>query len=166
MQRIVEDLFMDYFDLFVPCPNNKHDINLNREKFIPNPTHSRSKLAMEMYEFVGKMMGASLRTNLALPFHFPSYVWKGVAGLEVGQDDLAEVDSLFEKWLRDILECEEDMWEWSFGLEAEELLKWTCTGAHGMALTVKDDLGPVPFEKRREYVDKVIQLRSEEVREQ
>jgi len=164
MQRIVEDLFMDYFDLFVPCPNNKHEINLNREKFIPNPTHSGSNLAMEMYEFVGKVMGASLRTNLALPFHFPSYVWKGIAGLEVGQDDLAEADSLFEKWLRDILECEEEMWEWSYGSEAEELLKWTCTGADGTVLTVKDDPGPVPFQKRREYVKKVIELRSEELK--
>ena len=40
LSRIVEDLFTEStFDLFVPCPNALHDINLSKEKFIPNPKY-------------------------------------------------------------------------------------------------------------------------------
>ncbi|GMI02330.1 hypothetical protein TrVE_jg14152 [Triparma verrucosa] len=163
MQRIVEDLFCDYFDLFIGCPNNLHDINLNREKFLPNSKHIGDATAMQMYNFVGKIMGSSLRTNLALPFHFPSYVWKGFCGLKLDREDIVEVDSLFEKWLRDISECTEEMWEWSYGEEAEQVLKWTCTGAAGNELTVRDDPNPVPFALRNVYVEEVIKLRHAEL---
>ena len=70
MQRIVEDLFNGEIDLFVPCPNAKHDINLNRHLFLPNPKYARDKTALDMMEFIGKIMGVSLRTKLALPFLF------------------------------------------------------------------------------------------------
>ena len=97
---------------------------MNREKFLPNTNHIGDAMAMQMYNFVGKIMGSSLRANLGLPFHFPSYVWKGFVGLKLNREDIVEVDSLFEKWLRDISECEEDMWEWSYGEEAEQVRYW------------------------------------------
>ena len=121
MQRIVEDLFGSYFDLFISCPNAVHDVNLNREKYLPNPAYSENALALDMYEFVGKLMGVSLRTNLSLPFHFPSYIWKGLAKLEVGQEDLAAVDSLLDKWLREIEDCDEETFDWKYGDESEEV---------------------------------------------
>lgn len=43
MQRIVEDLYNDEIDLFIPCPNAQHDINLNRHIFLPNPKYAKGK---------------------------------------------------------------------------------------------------------------------------
>ena len=54
-----EDLFSDNFNLFTRVPNfAQHDANA--DTFVPNPKHTSAR-AMEMFEFVGKLMGISVR---------------------------------------------------------------------------------------------------------
>ncbi len=55
--------------------------------YIPNPRHT-SVISTAMFEFVGKLMGLSLRFKQALPFTFPSMVWKQMLGLPVDIKDL------------------------------------------------------------------------------
>lgn len=54
-----EDLFSDHFNLFVRCPNFAQHA-ANADTFLPNPAHL-SKRALDMFEFVGKLMGISVR---------------------------------------------------------------------------------------------------------
>ncbi|CAM9591597.1 unnamed protein product, partial [Scytosiphon promiscuus] len=75
MSRMVEDLFSPDLDLLIPCPNGRHAVGQNNEKFVPNPQHS-SPLALSMLRFVGRLMGLSLRTRLCLPFQLPGLIWK------------------------------------------------------------------------------------------
>ncbi|CAM9663494.1 unnamed protein product, partial [Ectocarpus fasciculatus] len=77
MSRMVEDLFSPDFDLLVPCPNGRHAVGQNNEKFVPNSQHS-SPLALCMLRFVGRLMGLSLRTRLCLPFQLPGLIWKRI----------------------------------------------------------------------------------------
>ena len=79
MSRIVEDCFSPHFNLFVLCPNGQHNLNVNTEKYVPNPC-KRSPRALEYFEFVGQMIGMSLRVQLCLPFPLPSIIWKGIIG--------------------------------------------------------------------------------------
>jgi hypothetical protein len=83
MSRIIEDLFSDTLNLLIPCPNALHGLPTNVDKFLPNPQLACCPLGLEMYEFVGKMMGISLRANLCLPFQFPSLVWRRLLGQEL-----------------------------------------------------------------------------------
>lgn len=71
--RIVDDLFSPHFDLFLLCPNGRDAQGVNTEKFVPNPRHT-SPQALQMYEFVGRLMGVVLRHKSYLPFEFPPMV--------------------------------------------------------------------------------------------
>lgn len=75
--RVVEDVFSQRFTLCVMCPNGINQDGLNMDKFVPNPKHFSSSGAsrvLPMFEFIGRLMGCSLRQKLCLPFDFPSLV--------------------------------------------------------------------------------------------
>lgn len=75
--RVVEDLFSQRFSLLVLCPNGVAQDGLNTDKYVPNPKHvtgPSASRALAMFEFIGRLMGASLRLKLCLPFDFPSLV--------------------------------------------------------------------------------------------
>ena len=149
MSRMVEDLFSDTIDLFKKAPNALHDINLNRDKFVVNPAYDvgQNHIGKGMYEFVGKLMGISLRTNLSLPFLLSSVVWKGLCGIKAGVEDLNEIDSLLVKYLEEIKICDEASFGWKFGEDAEQKLVWTCTGVCGEVMLLKGGGGEsVSFE--------------------
>ena len=162
LSRIVEDLFsVGTFDLFVPCPNGVHDINLNKEKFVPNPKYKGdcNTSATAMYEFVGKMMGVSLRTNLSLPFHFSSMVWNELVMIESAIGDLFEIDSLAVNWLKKLQGTSEDDWE-------SEGVNWECTGCAGELLRVGPAGKGVKWGDRRVFVKKVVEARMRESKSQ
>ena len=101
----VEDLFSGRdLNLFILCPNGQNEAQLvgsNTDKFLPNPRHS-SPLAMRMFEFVGKLMGISVRTKALLPFEFAPLVWKLLAGEKLTREDLKSVDVQLTERLRKI----------------------------------------------------------------
>jgi len=73
MSRVVEDLHNPQaLDLLTPCPNARHGLPTNVDKSLPNPRLAGCPLAGEMLEFVGKLMGMSLRAHLCLPFQVRS----------------------------------------------------------------------------------------------
>lgn len=112
----IDDLFSDRLDLFIPVPNAKiaaregdggasaaaavsgGSASMNDTgKFVPNPKYARSaglsQRARPIFEFVGSLMGFSLRTKYMLPFEFPAIVWKGLTGQAYALEDLEAVDA-------------------------------------------------------------------------
>jgi len=83
--RIIEDLFLvNDFNLLTLTPN--------MDSFLPNHRLFNDSLSIQMLEFVGKLMGMSLRAKLTLPFSFPSILWKLLIGEQVGIGDLYDID--------------------------------------------------------------------------
>lgn len=69
MSRVVEDLHNPAaLSLLTPCPNARHGLPTNVDKSLPNQRLAGCPLAGAMLEFVGKLMGMSLRAHLCLPF--------------------------------------------------------------------------------------------------
>jgi hypothetical protein len=92
MSRIMEDLFdPSSLTLLIPCANAKHDAYENRDKFVPNPKW-KDELSLKLFEFVGMLMGMSIRTNLCLPFEFPPIIWKNLVREPLTVDDLISFD--------------------------------------------------------------------------
>ena len=74
------DIHSAHQGLFLPCANQKSGLSgdvdgmdgiLNMDKFVPNPSRCSKPLHVQMFVFVGKLIGIAMRTNAALPFHFP-----------------------------------------------------------------------------------------------
>ncbi|KAL8014587.1 putative HECT domain, B30.2/SPRY domain, Zinc finger, RanBP2-type, glycosyl transferase, family 48 [Plasmopara halstedii] len=152
---MVDDLFSPHFTLFVLCPNGQHDTGNNRGMYLPNPKCT-SPVAMQMFGFVGQLLGISLRTHGDFPFMFPSLVWKQLLGQTLDRADLEDTDAMFIQMLDGIANCENDgiLTEEEFAVAFAGLeLRFTassCTGEE-IELIPNGRLLTVGFGNRKEY---------------
>lgn len=77
--------------LFIPTPNGREDNGTNRDCFLLNPI-ADSKLHMNMFQFLGILMGIAIRTGSPLSLNLAEPVWKQLAGIPLTPADLTEVD--------------------------------------------------------------------------
>jgi hypothetical protein len=165
VSRMIEDLFTEHFTLLVPCPNAQHEVHTNMDKYVPNPQHADS-LALDMFEFIGRLMGMSLRVKLCLPFEFPSLIWKRLVGEEVSLDDLMAMDAITCRLLEAVRSCESDgiVDQDSFEVKYGGKLRFVYTGSDGVERELGRGLRErvVTFDDREEYCDLVEQARLHE----
>ena len=60
--------------LLVGTPNGRQGVGQNREKWVPNPG-ATSLLELEMFAFLGKLMGVAIRSKEYLALDFPPMIW-------------------------------------------------------------------------------------------
>ncbi|XP_076233389.1 E3 ubiquitin-protein ligase HERC2 [Calliopsis andreniformis] len=77
--------------LFIPTPNGRDDSGTNRDCFLLNPT-ADSPLHMNMFRFLGILMGVAIRTGSPLSLNLAEPVWKQLTGTTLTPADLTEVD--------------------------------------------------------------------------
>lgn len=162
MRRSVEDLFSDHIDLFLPCPNSRAEEGINEEKYLPNPKYRHSLEVMDMYIFVGYLIGISLRTKQLMSIELCSAIWKTIVGDVITVDDVERVDSGFMNSLRQVKEYQE-----SDGDEEFEYI-------FGLTFAVQDSAGnevellpsgsqvPVTLENRTKFYDLALEYRMSE----
>jgi len=112
----IQDLQSSATPLFILCPNGKNSVGLNREKWIPNPACT-SSLYLQMYEFVGVLMGIALRTKQTLAFDFPALVYKQLLSEDDNANnldisDLEAIDKLCVQALNEIKNVKEENFEY------------------------------------------------------
>jgi len=88
LNEAVEELFSPHLSLFLKTPNTLNEGGIG---YVPNakcstPSH------LKMYEFVGKLIGMSLRSDACLAFEFPSLIWKMLIGNPTNKEDLKSID--------------------------------------------------------------------------
>ncbi len=66
-----------YLHLFTSVFSALPDTGYNREKWILNPG-AVSSIQLEMFAFLGKLMGIAVRTKEYLPLNIPSIIWYAV----------------------------------------------------------------------------------------
>lgn len=93
-EQIVDELQDDRFPLsqrpgekcllplLVPCPNRMGAVGSNQDKFVLNPGPS-SPLALELMQFLGKMVGMAVRHGLPMGLDLPATVWRAIVGLRL-----------------------------------------------------------------------------------
>jgi hypothetical protein len=159
----VEDLFSPNLSLMLLCPNGQHEIQMNLDKFVPHPGQS-SPAALRMFEFVGRLIGISLRTQNFLNYALPGLIWKAVLGQPLSVADLKAVDAMAVQSIEAIRHCERD------GITDGELfddaytLGFTTSGADGreVELLPGGAARPVTYANRGEYCDMALRYRLHE----
>lgn len=68
-------------------------MGITLDKYLPSP-RCTLPIHLEMYEWTGKLMGISIRTNNTLELDLPSLVWKQLVGQPLQIADLTAVDQL------------------------------------------------------------------------
>ncbi|GMI41280.1 hypothetical protein TeGR_g2351, partial [Tetraparma gracilis] len=80
------------------------DIVSQNGLFVPAPG-LKSRIYMEMYAFVGQIIGIALRSRICTKFRFPSLVWKALVGESVDVEDLRAYDEAAFSVINEVGRC-------------------------------------------------------------
>eukprot|EP01017_Pseudomicrothorax_dubius_P038535 TRINITY_DN578_c0_g2_i1.p1 TRINITY_DN578_c0_g2~~TRINITY_DN578_c0_g2_i1.p1 ORF type:complete len:332 (+),score=91.58 TRINITY_DN578_c0_g2_i1:84-998(+) len=137
-----------------------------REKWTLNPS-SHSLVHLKMYEFLGVLMGCSIRTRNFLNLDLPSIVWKQLVDVPVTRKDLENIDRYTIQCLDDLINIQKKgVDENNFNdLIQEKFVTYLSDGSeYELVPGGKSIL--VTFERRAEYAELVEKVRLEESRKQ
>lgn len=72
-----------------------------------NPKATNS-YQLGLYEFIGVLMGCSIRTGAHLALDMPQMVWRQLVGQDISMSDLEKVDERFCDFITHIQECPDE----------------------------------------------------------
>jgi len=160
------ELMSPALPLLTRCPNFRNSYGQNRETWLPAP-NATFPVALDMYKFLGKLMGIAIRNQEYLPLDLPSLVWKQLCGDSVTEDDLAAVDLMLVESMNKLRNVE------TLGVDADSfnmvfMETFTVTTMDGRTVELIPggaDID-VTFDTRHKFADLVIQYRLHEVDQQ
>lgn len=89
--EMCEELTNGSLPLLIQTPNGRGEAGANRDCFLLDPTRT-SVLQMNMFRFLGVLMGMAVRTGSPLSIDLAEPVWRQLTGDELRPSDLTEVD--------------------------------------------------------------------------
>lgn len=69
-----QELQSPALSLLLRTPNGRQGVGQNRDKWILNPA-ATSSVELEMYAFLGKLMGIAIRSKDYMALNLPSLIW-------------------------------------------------------------------------------------------
>jgi hypothetical protein len=158
------ELHSEVLNLLVECPNARSQIGDHQEAFVFN-CRAKSKSDLELFHFMGQMIGIAIRCDIPLEMRWPKFVWKRMVGLPVVQEDIKAVDEALFHVVDDVLATET---EEVFSARFADLFFCihTYDGEEQMDLIPNGSEIAVSFDRRQEWVDKVLEFKLLEGTEQ
>jgi E3 ubiquitin-protein ligase HERC2 len=145
--------------LLLPCPNQKR-MGSSQSRWIVNPALGDKK-SLEMYQFIGTIMGASLLWEASVELDLPGLVWKQLIGQKANWADLIAVDEAFCRKIIETRTVSEA--EWVAGQQ-----KWVVVTSSGRIAELRRGGADliVPYIEKDEYLDACVEYRLSEGRKQ
>ncbi|GLH06927.1 Probable E3 ubiquitin-protein ligase HERC2 [Gryllus bimaculatus] len=144
--EMCEELQNGSLPLLISTPNGRDEAGTNRDCFLLNPA-LKSPLHMNMFRFLGVLMGIAIRTGSPLSLSLAEPVWKQLAGLPLTPADLTEVDRDYVPGLLCIRDMEPDAKAFS-ALE----MPFSSPSACGAEVPLSTRYKRITPENRLEYV--------------
>ncbi|XP_045543165.1 E3 ubiquitin-protein ligase HERC2 isoform X2 [Salmo salar] len=158
--EMCEELQNGLTPLLIVTPNGRDESGANRDCFLLNPA-AKSALHMNMFRFLGVLLGIAIRTGSPLSLNLAEPVWKQLAGMNLTIADLSEVDKDFIPGLMYIRDNEATAEEFE-GMT----LPFTVPNASGQDIQLSSKYSHITLENRAEYVRLAINYRLHEFDEQ
>lgn len=118
-EKMCKELQSSILPLFIPCPNAREQIGLNRNHYVPNPS-ATSPIELNMFEFLGKLLGVAMRSGELLTLDFPSIVWKSILEDPILEEDVMSIDRLSFKLLHELYKLEKHINTNTTGISSQE----------------------------------------------
>nr|XP_013812767.1 PREDICTED: E3 ubiquitin-protein ligase HECTD3-like isoform X2 [Apteryx mantelli mantelli]XP_013812773.1 PREDICTED: E3 ubiquitin-protein ligase HECTD3-like isoform X2 [Apteryx mantelli mantelli] len=164
---VSEELCPSSGDVAVPLPffvrtsNQGNSADDTRDMYVPNP----SCKDFPKYEWIGQLMGATLRGKEFLVLALPALVWKQLAGEEVSwSKDFAAVDLELVKLLEVLQAVDREAFDFMFGRELTYMT--VLSDQRVVELIPNGSSTAVRYEDRKEFIRLVQKARLEESKEQ
>lgn len=101
LTQYCDELESAQLPLLLPSSNAQHNVGAGRDRWVLNPGAPLTSPTMaQLLEFLGKLLGASMRSKHYLSLHLAALVWKPLVGERVTLDDLAQADSMVVNSMR------------------------------------------------------------------
>uniref|UniRef100_A0A1B0AIV8 HECT-type E3 ubiquitin transferase n=1 Tax=Glossina pallidipes TaxID=7398 RepID=A0A1B0AIV8_GLOPL len=146
--------------LLITTPNGRGEAGANRDCFLLDPTLT-SVLQMNMFRFLGVLMGIAVRTGSPLSLNLAEPVWRQLAGEQLRPSDLTEVDRDYVAGLLCIRNMDDDPKVFST-LE----LPFSTSSAKGHEVPLSTRYTRITPQNRHEYVRLALNFRLHEFDEQ
>ena len=101
IENVVDEIQSSTLPLFMPTQNHKNDHGFNRDCWTINPS-STSPHHLEMYKFLGALIGMAFRSDHVMDFRFPPIFWKAFIEEPLTIEDLAGSDLYAVHTIRDL----------------------------------------------------------------
>eukprot|EP01129_Flabellula_baltica_P011890 TRINITY_DN5282_c0_g1_i1.p1 TRINITY_DN5282_c0_g1~~TRINITY_DN5282_c0_g1_i1.p1 ORF type:complete len:1609 (+),score=275.00 TRINITY_DN5282_c0_g1_i1:735-5561(+) len=138
--------------ILTPCSNMVHQIGENQDKYLLNPECVSSE-SLGQIEFLGKLLGISIRTNHNLDLSFPSLIWKNLVGIKPDRSDISEIDLTLNNYLDQLSSPQMTKIIFSRVFSTETFsVPQSLSSDKNVLLKPKGDKIPVTWENRNEYV--------------
>jgi hypothetical protein len=154
-----EELQSEWLPLLLRCPNGISGVGNNRGCWILNSS-SITATHLEMFAFVGKLLGIAIRSKEYLALNLPSIIWKLIINDLPTIDDLEEIDSSFISSLSEMKNFNTNLG--SFSDIFFETFSTLSSNDIPIELITNGFNVDVTYENREEYYDKVIEYRLHE----
>jgi alpha-tubulin suppressor-like RCC1 family protein len=102
LSQICTEMQSACLPLFIPSPNQKNESGLFREKWIVNPS-AKSITHLEMFKYIGGLIGYAMRTGEFMNLDLPSIFWKQLLEAPIERKDLEYIDRYTIQCLDDII---------------------------------------------------------------
>jgi hypothetical protein len=99
--NMIDELYSPCLPLLIPTQNSKNDHGQNRDCYTINPS-SVSPTHLEMYKFLGALIGMAFRSGTVMDLKFPALVWKKLIGEPLDIEDLNGSDAYAVQAIRDL----------------------------------------------------------------
>ncbi|KAG5682896.1 hypothetical protein PVAND_012214 [Polypedilum vanderplanki] len=146
--------------LLIQTPNGRGEAGANRDCFLLDPTLT-SVLHMNMFRFLGVLIGIAIRTGSPLSLCLAEPVWRQLAGETLRPSDLTEVDRDYVTGLLCIRDMDDDP-----KIFQSMELPFSTPSAKGHEVFLSTKYTHITSENRHEYVKLALNYRLHEFDEQ
>jgi len=146
--------------LLSPSPNNREKVGEGRDKWVVRPS-ANSASELQLFEFLGVLMGCCARTGARLTLDLPSFFWKPLVGETVRFDDMTEIDYPTMEMLKIIESASPELFVESF-----ENFSIRLSDGSSFNLIPDGQFTPVTYENKAEFIEKLLKARFTESRRQ
>ena len=101
IENMVDEIQSGTLPLLIPTQNHKNDHGFNRDWWTVNPA-STSPHHLEMYKWLGALIGMAFRSGHVMDFRFPAMFWKAFLEEPLTIEDLASSDMYAVQAIRDL----------------------------------------------------------------
>ena len=155
--EMCEELQDGSLPLLIPTPDSRDDMEGAQKSFILNPL-ARSQIHMDMFKFLGILIGIAIRTGSPLALNLAEPVWKQLSGSLLALEDIIEIDRGFLPRMNYIRELD-------FCDEFSELA-FNVVSSANTEMQLGDKHSKISPENKDEYLDLVLDYRLHEFDQQ
>ena len=153
---VSREIQMPNSEILCATPNNREHFGEDTDKYLIRPSAASAK-DLQLFEFLGLLMGCCARTGARMTLDLPSFFWKPLVGENLRFEDLSHIDTPVAEMLKLMENAAPELFEESFENFCTRL-----SDCSVIDLIPNGRFIPVEHQNKEEFIQKVLDYRFQE----